>query len=240
MGAPLRTAEPEVSQSSGSIAGLTDILDGLRTGSSPELEENYKLLLCMAAGGLAPRGSQPSSPERRQAFEVVLKSLGKLALPGESWSGRPPLMTDELFGRLRAESAQRKLTAKPTDRYLLAKSGPQARRFAQSRKLAKLVAEHFPGVTPTGIASYIYYDNPGDGLDPHVDTEIYAVNVILMIDHEFKAKPSNLLIYKDTVVPREIFLRPGEMAIINAGSVVHARQDMGENEHVHILTVGFS
>ena len=219
--------------------GLVEALEAMRLGSSSEVQENYKLLLCMAAGGLAPRGQKPITAERCKAFELVLNGLSKMALPGEQWVGRPDWMTPELFAALQAESRALHLSAKPTDRYYLAKAGPIAKHLATSLQLSKLVARQFPSVEPTGIGTYIYYNNPGDGLDPHVDTEVYSVNVIMMIDHVYQSSPSNLLVYRDSVIPKEITLRPGELAVINAGSVVHAREDMKDGEHLHILTIGF-
>jgi len=231
---------PEVAQPCDLAASLSTVLNGIQDGADQELQENYKLLLCMAAGGLAPRGKVPTSPERMQAFQAVLQSLQRLALPGTEWTGRPSHLSSKVFAELVAESAQRKAGAKPTDRYLLARGGPSASHLARSEWLGSFVSSHFPTVKPTGISSYIYYDDPGAGLDPHVDTEIYSVNVIVMISHRYVDKPSGLLVWNDHVVPRSIIMKPGQMTILNAGSVVHAREDIGEGEHVHILTIGFA
>ncbi|WP_150123925.1 hypothetical protein [Methyloversatilis sp. RAC08] len=109
-------------------------------------------------------------------------------------------------------------------------------------ELKRFVQSLFPGVMPTGVASYIYYDGEGHGLDPHIDTEVYEINVIVMLEHVLpvSGEPSHLLIYENDVVPNRVLLVPGEVLILNAGSVVHAREDMARGEKVSILTVGFS
>lgn len=212
----------------------------MSTNLTPEETENYKLLLCMAAGGLAPRGRQLLGKKKRAAFEAVLACLDRLQPRGTIWKGRPEFLTDALLKELQEECAAKKKVAKPTDRYLLSRGGPIATRLARHSGLARLVANHYPDAAPTGIASYIFYDEPGHGLDPHVDTEVYAVNVILMLKHQYRHEPpSHLLLYESTATPRQILLKPGELIIINAGSVVHAREDMKEAESVSLLTLGY-
>lgn len=220
-------------------SSLINKLGVLGQSSRPEEVENYKLLLCMAAGGLAPRGNEPSTPQKVAAFGSVVDCLRALGLRGSPWVGRPDFMTDDLLRELQAESSAVHSVAKLTDRYLLGFGGPVVERFARSDVLVDLVRASYPDVTPTGIASYIYYDDPGHGLDPHVDTETYAVNAILMLKHEFASDPAALLLYEEGVSPRRILMSPGQMAVINAGSVVHAREDMKAGERVHIVTIGF-
>lgn len=160
---------------------------------------------------------------------------------GSMWRGRPEALTDDFLTALKDESRRTRKIAKPTDRYLLGCGGTVADRFALDSELTRFVQSLYPGVEPTGVASYIYYDGEGHGLDPHVDTEVYEINVIVMLDHVLPArgKPSHLLIYDD-VVPERVLLVPGEVVVLNAGSVVHAREDMAPGERVSILTVGFS
>jgi len=188
---------------------------------------------------LAPRGAAPQSRNKEEAFRAILQCLNEIQPPGTMWCGRPPLLSDILLGALQEESRVALRSAKPTDRYLLSRGGPVAKGLATSGKLEALVMSNFSGVAPTGVASYIYYNKPGHGLDPHVDTEVYSVNVILMLEHSYKKNPSHLLVYENDIFPKRILLREGEMAIINAGSVIHAREDVGSDERVSILTIGF-
>lgn len=218
---------------------VAEALGKMQSELSSEENENYKLLLCMAAGGLAPRGHSPLHQSRIEAFQVVLQCLRDLRTHGTSWRGRPPLMTDKLLTSLRNESRETRAVAKETDRYLLGCGGKIADQFALDAELNALVTQRFFGVLPTGIASYIYYDEEGHGLDPHIDTEVYAINVIIMLEHKYVRRPSCLLIYDKDIEPTRVLLAPGEIIILNAGSVVHAREDMGPTESVSILTVGF-
>lgn len=218
---------------------VSKILRELNSKLNTEEAENYKLLLCMAAGGLAPRGLMPIEKSRIDAFRVVLQCLRDYQSQGVMWRGRPPLMTNDLLTSLQAESRRTRSIAKETDRYLLGCGGQIADHFARDAELSNLVTENFPGVTATGIASYIYYEGEGHGLDPHVDTEVYTINVVLMLEHFYVEHPSHLLVYDKDIEPTRVLLAPGEMIILNAGSVVHAREDMGQDERVSILTVGF-
>ena len=40
-------------------------------------------------------------------------------------------------------------------------------------------------VFPTEIGSYLYYNKAGDHLYLHVDTEVFGVNMIIMLRHDF-------------------------------------------------------
>ncbi|ALV07413.1 hypothetical protein [Roseateles depolymerans] len=223
-------------------AQLAKRFASLKRSLTQEELENYKLLLCMAAGGLAPRGSRPHSEASAAAFRTVLQCLSDMRVQGTMWRGRPACVTDIVLASLQEESRCTREIAKPTDRYLLGCGGTVADQFALDRDLKRFVQDLYPGVEPTGVASYIYYDGQGHGLDPHVDTEVYEINVIVMLEHlhPVDAEPSHLLIYEDDVSPRRILLAPGEVVVLNAGSVVHAREDMKPGERVSILTVGFS
>lgn len=219
---------------------MSEQFEILRKGLSKAELENYKLFLCMAAGGLAPRGCVPMTVHKAEAFETVLHCLSELRPSRVPWKGRPTYLTDELLRILQSEAAAKRKVAKPTDRYLLGCGGEVADQFARHVELERLVQVHFPGVKSTGIASYIFYDQVGHGLDPHVDTEIYSVNVILMLQHEFRADPSHLLLYNESRIPERVLLAPGEMIIITAGSTVHAREDMKRDESISLLTIGFA
>src|SRR5262245_57564633 len=139
-------------------AKLANQFAKLRQGLTPEELENYKLLLCMAAGGLAPRGARPQSKASTAAFETVLQCRSDMSIRGSMWRGRPALITDDVFASLQEESRRTRAIAKPTDRYLLGCGGTVADQFALDNDLKRFVQDLYPGVEPTGVAIYIYYD----------------------------------------------------------------------------------
>jgi hypothetical protein len=61
--------------------------------------------------------------------------------------------------------------------------------ITDSAPLVELVNKYAPNMAPTGIASYLFYDQEGLGLSPHIDTEIFTLNAILMLKHEYASLP---------------------------------------------------
>lgn len=219
--------------------GLADKLNNL-VESLTDLEvENYKLLLGIAAGGLAPHGEMPTGGRKKEAFETVLNLLATFVPAGIVWKGRPDFLTEDLLAGLQQEGLNGRELAKPTDRYLLTCGGPIADRLALSDELEKFISSLAPGMIPTGIASYLYYEGVGAGLDPHIDTETFTLNLIMMLHHSYEQSPSRLLVFPHNADPLQIQLLPGECVLLFAGGTVHAREDLKENENIRLLTIGF-
>ncbi len=202
--------------------------------------DNYKLLLGIAAGGLAAHGHPPIEGARFQAFDTVLQCLSYVQPTGALWRGRPPFMSDTMLEKLQKEASERRKSARSTDRYELACGGEVADKFAASKELAAFVSELAPRMVPTGIASYIFYQNEGSGLDAHIDTEVFTLNLILMLDHSYIDNPSHLLLYPAGQAVERVLLKPGECLLLYAGGTVHAREDLKANEEVSLLTIGFA
>jgi hypothetical protein len=208
---------------------------------------NFKLLLGLAAGGLAPQFTKPSTGDNAVAFDVVSEALAKLQpyskrIPGDgiAFRGRPSFMTDELLGSLQAEARVLRPMAQRFDEHFLGCGAPLANNLSVSPLLTSFVREHAGDVQPTGIASFLYYDELGQGIDPHIDTDIFSLNVLLMLDHQRSIEPpSALVIFPPHSDPQRFELRPGEVLIMFAGSIAHGRERMKSGESVSILTFGF-
>ncbi len=56
--------------------------------------------------------------------------------------------------------------------------------------MAETVGEAFP----TSKANYLYYDEVGLGIEPHLDNEEFSLNAILMLRHEYEENPSALVL----------------------------------------------
>ena len=221
------------------MSTLVDKLHSVTEGmSGPELE-NYKLLLGIAAGGLSPDGSLPSSGPASRAFETVLRCLAKVQPTGAIWRGRPDFMSDQLLDSLQAEARANRIDAIRHDRYYLGCGGAVADSLALSTELVELVNQVANGMVPTGVASYLWYDEPGCGLSAHIDTETFTLNGILMLEHRYSEAPSHLVLLPPGGTRERVLLQPGELLLLFAGGTVHARENVKPGESVSLLTIGF-
>ena len=226
---------------------LTDKLQAFNDSLSEAERANYKLLLGLAAGGLSPDFKTPFKPEKRAAFATVGETLARLqpysariSPNGIAYRGRPAFMTDEVLDSLVQEAAELRPRAFPYEEHFLGTGAPIANRLAVSQELCALVKAHAGDVQPTGVASFLYYDAPGQGIEPHIDTDIFSLNVILMLKHVGgDADRSCLVVFPPAGDPERLDLVPGEMVIMFAGSITHGREFVKPDEEVGILTFGF-
>ena len=148
-------------------------------------------------------------------------------------------MTDELLSKLQNEAVRLRSTALRFHDHFVVSGAPLAREVGFSSQLHELIQAHADYVAPTAKANYLYYDKVGLGIDPHVDNESFSLNAVLMLQHEYEQDPSALVIYPPNSAPERIFLVPGEMIVLFADSIVHARERMAPNERVTIVGFGF-
>jgi hypothetical protein len=206
---------------------------------------NMKLLMSVAVGGIAPRGGVPTEGVRLDAWKAGLRVLGAMQPSGLVSVGRAPFLTADLLEKLRAEAAEQEKVAHRTGPQELAPGGARAVALSKAPEVLDYVGKRLgQAVVPTEIGSYMYYNRPGDHLYPHVDTEIFSVNLITMIEHLTPhgvpiGDASALLIYEPDGQLRRILLEPGESTIILASGTVHGREPIAPDERVVILTVGF-
>src|SRR5437899_1143216 len=95
---------------------MSDLAEKLRTFNTALTgaeQANFKLLLGLAAGGLAPGFKRPSEGSKARAFDTVSDTLARLqpysnriSRNGVAYRGRPPFMTDELLVSLQSEARQ--------------------------------------------------------------------------------------------------------------------------------------
>ena len=211
---------------------------------SPAEQANLKLILGLSAGHLVPE-RDPGAERGRVAVSEALELLCPydVADPrGAQYRGRPELLTDGLLASLIAEAEEVGTTAVPFDEHYLGCGGPIADKLAVSEELTALVRSVVPGAEPTGIASYLFYKDAGQGIIPHIDTDIFSLNVLLMLAHE---KPedatssSALRMHYPDGSEERFELTPGEVVIFLAGTQAHSRNPIAEGERVTILTFGF-
>lgn len=209
--------------------------------------DNLKLLLGEAAGGLAPKEFCLLKGQEAQAFRVVVQCLAHLQphssrVPpgGIAWRGRPTFLTDSLLADLQIEATCKRKQAVKEGSYMLGCGGTIADKIATDQEVVDFVTSQAGPVSPTGVASYLFYDESGQGLDPHVDTDVFSLNMILMLRHDYGGvDPARLIIYSADMQAQYLLLKPGEAVLLFADSVVHAREAIKPGEAVTLLTIGF-
>jgi hypothetical protein len=209
---------------------------------------NFKLILGLAAGGLADGFKIPLDHENVIAFQLIREELLSLSqvklrvgLSGVVWQGRPNFLTDVVLQDLIEEAKELRKKAAKFDNHFISPGASIANRLATSFELYELVSKYAGTVKPTGVASILYYEDEGQGIPPHIDTDIFSLNVILMLEHRCDAipDPSALVVFPPNDSPKRIHLASGEMVIMYAGSIIHGREPLHKNEQVTIITFGF-
>jgi hypothetical protein len=206
---------------------------------------NMNLLMSVAVGGIAPRGGLPADGVRLDAWNAGLQVLGEMHPSGLRLVGRAPFMTDAVLGELQAEAAAQARISHRTGAQELSPGGPRAVALSSDPAVIDHLSEAVGHrVAPTEIGSYLYYNRAGDHLYPHVDTDIFSVNLITMVEHAVPAgmqieKGSALTIFTPGNELRRVPLKAGESAVLLASGTVHGRETIAAGESVTILTIGF-
>jgi hypothetical protein len=208
---------------------------------------NFKLLLGLAAGGLTPGFHRPEDVREATALDTVADTLAalqpyskRISRNGVAYRGRPPFMTSALLTSLQEEANALRPSARRFDEHFLGCGAPTANRLAVSDQMCTFVREHAGDVKPTGVASFLFYDEEGQGINPHIDTDIFSLNVLLMLRHQRSAEPASaLVLFPPHSKPERLELEPGEIVVMFAGSIAHGRERMKRGETVSILTFGF-
>lgn len=230
-------ATPDVADRlAGRLRSFADGLDGLE-------RLNLNILMSIAVGGLAPRGALPTAGPRAHAWSAGVATLEYMHPAGLARIGRVAFIGEEYLHDIVREAAERERTAHRTGPHELSPGGPVAERLADDTRLLAVASVAISAdLQATGISSYLYYNREGDHLYPHVDTEIFAVNVILMVEHDPPAAGgdgSALQVFADSGAPERVVLKPGEAVVLQAGGTVHGRETIAPGERLTILTIGF-
>jgi hypothetical protein len=98
-------------------------------------------------------------------------------------------------------------------------------------------------VTPVGEVNYHYYDQPGDGLEPHVDpARTSLISCVTVIEHEGISQPADgsaLVVFRAGGERERVVLESGDVAALLASGTVHARESVANGESLTTLTIGF-
>jgi hypothetical protein len=229
-------------------AGIEDALLSL-SRDLPDVElTTLRGILSNVAQSLCPDGRFPEDARARQRFRSALKVLGsvqrhpRMTPNGIVYRGRPDFMTDELLARIQHEArAEVRPRAIWQRGHMLGVGGPLADTIANGPELRALVERTAGPVEATGVASYLFYEEEGAGLQAHVDTCVFSINVNIVLRHESAGRlASHLFVFSvDGKTREEILLEPGETIITFGDSIVHGRAPLAASEVVNNLTIGF-
>ena len=165
-----------------------------------------------------------------------------VAPSGYIWKGRPPFIDEAMVMALRSEAAQVRASAVRATKHLLLEASPAARSVLSEGSLGSFV-EALTGLRPLPSSTYYHwYETEQDFVEPHVDTEEFAVSMLLVLSHDRplgNAYRSGLFLWPPASEPVEIPLEKGEAVLFYSGSVVHARSAPGPGESVTTVSWGF-
>ena len=165
---------------------------------------------------------------------------GDVPANGIGFRGFASWLTPELLQRLRAEADVRR--SEPLDRidHFLGCGGRIADELTVAPSVTEFIEEHIGPVIPTGVASYLFYEKKGLGIRPHVDTNIFSVNLMIMLRHDVsETERSATVVFPSASSAEQHRLEVGEVMILYGSSVVHTRSLLAEGETVHLLTIGY-
>lgn len=227
---------------------LSDRLAKLSTTLSPAERENLKLLLSMAAGGFlgghAPQGSEDMRRTALQATQRALPKLhdqeGRPQFPtGVVFCGRAPVLSAEDIALMNRESLENRHRAERFDDHYVLSGLPGARGLAVSQPLLDFITDQVGPVRATDRANYLWYDEPGLGIDPHVDKNEFSLNILTMLEHLPEQRSSELILYPPDSDELHIQLRPGESLIFFADRVAHQRTRTVPGESIRLVSFGY-
>lgn len=209
--------------------------------------ENLKFLLSMAAGGFLSGHAQTiSEPLRNAALMTAQLSLPRLHgnqrpefTTGVVFRGRGPFFSAQDIATLDRESIAFRPRADRFHDHYVASGAPIAREIALSESVSEFLTERVGPVLPTYKANYLYYDEPGLGIDPHVDKDEFSLNVLTMLEHQPERRHSELILYPPGQDAMHIHLQPGESLVFFADSVTHQRTRTIAGEAIRLVSFGY-
>jgi len=228
-------------------SALVDRLARLSSELTAAERENLKFLLSMAAGGLLSGHAQTiSEPLRKAALVTAQRSLPKLYggtrsefETGVVFCGRGSFFSDNDIAALDRESRAYRERAGRFHRHYVASGAPIARELALSQSITDFLSSRVGPILPTYKANYLYYDEPGLGIDPHVDKDDFSLNVLTMLEHQAQRRQSELVLYPPEQDEVRVHLQPGESLVFFADSVTHQRTPTIEGEEIRLVSFGY-
>ncbi|MDT0448222.1 hypothetical protein [Streptomyces hesseae] len=229
-------------------SALAQRLSQLSTDLTAAERENLKFLLSMAAGGVLSGHAQQIPEEMREtALGATQHSLPKLLAgarekfpTGVVFYGRAPFLSDGDLAALDHESRACRPGAERFLDHYVSSSAAMAREISISQPIRAFLNENVGPVAPTRRANYLYYDEPGLGIDPHVDKDEFSLNILTMLEHRASSpQRSELILHPPGQEAMHFHLRAGESLVFFADSVTHQRTRTVAGEEIRLVSFGY-
>ncbi|CCO49774.1 conserved hypothetical protein [Vibrio nigripulchritudo SOn1] len=150
-------------------------------------------------------------------------------------------ISSSLFDAINSESQTLARDCMRFEDHLVSTAGEIGKSFGKSEYLKNLVSAHVGKSYPTGKVNYLYYDSEGMGIKPHIDNDEFPINVIMMLEHEsYSNSKSSLRFHLTDQSYKDVYLKPGELIIFFADTVVHERTPLSSGEIVRIAAFGYN
>lgn len=214
---------------------------------TPLERENLKILLSTSCEDMVTTAHrEPADGKFTTAMETLANiqpHSSRVSVDGVQWTGRPSFMQDSTVEALIAESRLLRPLARRFDDHRVSKGQSVALEVGYSTAFSDLVQTHAGAARFSGRCNYTYYDEPGMGVDPHVDNVEFPLIAITMLSHKMEEgaarDPSGTMIFRRGQEPKRYLLQPGELLLLYSDSVMHSRVRMQTNEEVTIIVFGF-
>ncbi len=198
-----------------------------------------------ALAALAPDTIVPDDPRLATAWRVLVGALADAERARVLCLGRQWFLKDAIFTKLMAEADDirggRRGPLLRSGRWS-ERAGNVGRRIAVSVKVMATIGEALGyAVEPGYEAPMLFYERPGDFIQPHVDRGVYGVTMIATIDRRppVDGSPgSALLAYRPDGSVERVPQEPGEALVVERGRV-HAREPLKPGERVTVLSIPF-
>jgi hypothetical protein len=224
---------------------LSAILDQLDL-TETEGEELARLLMSSVAGFLPDSEMDPAGArifcEISDALSKRRPHWGKVGEKGYLWRGSFAELGPGLLLPLQQDARAQRVNAVRATRHPLVAKPPLAQALTSSPEFASFVSRLLPPQTRIESTSsfYHYYESVTDRVEPHLDTDEFALSCLLLVQHEYDGVPaSRFYVNQPGHGPVEVPLAVGEAIIFYSGSVVHARSAPNKGEAVITASWGF-
>jgi hypothetical protein len=190
----------------------------------------------------------PEDEARRLRMDLLMTALAAgRALPdyGLAYRGRPTWMTEQLLRDLQDEADHFAPSAYMNAYQQIARvdsdhDDTACERFARSGQLVALVRAHAGNCVPLHITSYLYYDCPQQFCEPHTDTQLIPISVLVELRHEWTSAPrSRTVSYWPHQARLEHLGEPGEISVFFGSHALHGRTAPGPGERIQALLMSF-
>lgn len=156
--------------------------------------------------------------------------------------GRPEWLTDDILQQLADEAATRRSMAVQVDKQAHSSAEPRALELARSPEVTAFVERLAGKVELSGNANYLYYDETGACIEPHIDSPDFPLQVLIMVEeHGHGPKRSALVLFPNDSPDGaiRIGLCSGQLVFFRAASIFHGRTPVQEGETACLLGIGF-